>query len=89
MASTAPDTPVEPAKPAEQCEAADGEIVVCGSRKANDRYRLKPLPPVKDTPKNMEVSLAEGVTLSAGINPGAVPGAENVPSFMVRLKIKF
>ena len=82
-------TPVEPVKPADRCEAVDGEIVVCGSRKANDRYRLKPLPPSPDGPKKAEISLGEGATLSAEAEAGGVPGAENVPRVMVRFKLKF
>ena len=89
LAQSVSEAPAEPAKPDAQCEAADGEIVVCGSRKANDRYRLKPLPPAREGPNKAEVSLGGGATLSAETEAGGVPGAESVPRVMVRFKLKF
>jgi hypothetical protein len=89
LAQAGTGDPAIPAKPEAHCQGADGEIVVCGSRKANDRYRLKPLPPVTDEPKKAEISLGGGASWSASADAGGVPGAENVPRFMVRFKLKF
>jgi len=91
LAQSVPEVPADPVKPAEQCEAADGEIVVCGSRKANDRYRLRPIAnaPTETGPPKAEIALAEGVTVSVGTGSSGNPSAGNVPAFMLRLKIKF
>jgi hypothetical protein len=79
-----------PPATAEECRGTDGEIVVCGSRKANERYRLRPLPePAEKQPPQAKIKLDEGTELAAGIDPGTIPGAENVPRFMIKFKMKF
>jgi len=91
LAQLAP-IPVEraPRESAGQCESLNGEIVVCGSRKANDRYRLRPLPEAEQAPpKKAEITLGEGVTVAASMEEGGAAGAENVPRFMVKFKLKF
>ena len=84
-------TPAPQAQPADdECRSSEGEIVVCGSRKANERYRLKPLHDGNQTPpKKLEIALGETATLSANLDSGGVAGSGNVPRFMVRFKLKF
>ena len=87
LAQSAGATP--PTK-AEECRSSEGEIVVCGSRKANERYRLRPVEARPEPPPpKAEVELAEGMTLGAGVDGSPNPAAAGVPRLMVKFKLKF
>lgn len=67
--------------------AAD-EVVVCGRRDTNERYRMRPLDPRIESPKRAEVMLPGGMKGAAEIERADIGG--NVSNrLMFRLKLPF
>ena len=67
-----------------------GEIVVCGSRRDKERYRLRPLPQQYERqPGNAEIQLMEGVTGGIHVEGAALPNGMISKRIMVRVKVRF
>ncbi len=72
------------------CPVASGdEVVVCG--RADDRYRLRPLPAGADKPAipKAEIGLGHGTRLGVEAEQGQDAQGGPINRAMVRLKIRF
>jgi len=74
-----------------ECPAEDrGEIVVCGSRGQNERYRARPMPPGYERgPLRAEIGLGEGTVGGIHVESVELPNGVTSKRLMLSIKTRF
>ncbi len=81
----APARPLSPVPTTPCPKGANGDIVVCGSTDANERYRLRPLPERYVDEQRLQMKLGGNATLGSEIQQGRLGDGQ----VMLTLKVPF